>query len=267
MKDAGFHDPNLSWRLFRRTLADELLQLFDSYMEFGGGVNFSLPSRSFPDRNKYMAAVHRLRKQGLIARSRGLRTPAITLTAAGKQRIRPEMKPEQYWKKRWSGTWYILMYDVPEKERSYRNALRGFMTRLRMGCLQKSVWISHMDIRPEFADLQEAAGISDFAFLFEARAQLGTDPRQIACQAWWSGELQEKQRSYCDYADKKLRVLVAGKIADNELQALAIEDISAYLAAMEKDPLLPEDIHPPGYYGRTAWNLHSDMTSEIARRL
>ncbi len=159
------------------------------------------------------------------------------------------------------------MYDVPEKERSYRNALRGFMTRLRMGCLQKSVWISHMDIRPEFADLQEAAGINDFAFLFEARTQLGMDPRRVATQAWWSGELQKKQLAYCDYAGKKLRLLIAGKITGDEIEALAIEDISAYLAAMEKDPLLPEDIHPPGYQGRTAWNLHSEMTREIARRL
>ncbi len=84
MKDAGFHNPYLSWRLFRRTLADELLQLLESYMEFGSGLEFFLPGRNFPDRHKYIAAVQRLSKQGLIARSRGLQPPAITLTPAGK---------------------------------------------------------------------------------------------------------------------------------------------------------------------------------------
>lgn len=269
MNSDNFHDPDLSWGLFRRRFGDELLHLFEGYLEVLAtrGRSFTW-NHSFPDRHKYRAAVYRLKKDGLIAEKGRLnRAPSLILTPKGEERIRPEMRPERFWKKRWGGTWYILMYDVPESERSYRNSLRGFLARLRMGCLQKSVWVSHRDIRPEFADLQDAASIDNYAFLFEAQTLLGMEPHQIVYKAWHFDELEQEQRWYCDYAKGKISKLIAGKIEEKELETVAREEMSAYLTAMEKDPLLPGELHPSGYFGRTAWNLHVELTREIGHRL
>ena len=269
MGGGGFHDPDLSWGVFRRRFGDELLHLFEGYLEILSTRGRSLSwNHSFPDRQKYRSAVYRLRKDGLIADRGGLdQTPSLVLTTMGEDRIRPEMKPERFWKKRWGGTWYLLMYDVPEMERSYRNALRGFLERLRMGCLQRSVWISHSDIRGEFADLRDAASVDSYAFLFEAQTLLDMRPDQIVRKAWAFDRLAEEQRWYCSYAREKNRKVIAGSFSGKELQALACEEMSAYLTAMTKDPLLPAEIHPSGYLGRTAWDVHRDLIREIAHRL
>ena len=59
----------------------------------------------------------------------------------------------------------------------YRNVLRQFLKAQRMGCFQKSVWITPTDIRPQYADLKEAAAVEVFACLFEAyRCAFVMDP-------------------------------------------------------------------------------------------
>ena len=53
-----------------------------------------------------------------------------------------ELRPEKFWNRKWDGIWYVLAYDVPEPQRSYRESLRRFLQRLRMGGLQGSGWVS-----------------------------------------------------------------------------------------------------------------------------
>ena len=42
-----------------------------------------------------------------------------------------------------------------------------------MGCLQKSVWVSPRDIRPEHDDLVKGIRVNFYAYLFEATTVLG----------------------------------------------------------------------------------------------
>lgn len=269
MVKQGFHDPVLSWSVFRRRAGDEILALIDGYFEVLATRGRSLTwNTSFPDKRKYYNAVYRLRKDGLIAgRGGGRGAPYLALTEEAEKRLNPAMKPERYWKKRWGGTWYILMYDVPESQRGYRDALRGFLTRMRMGSLQKSVWVSHRDIRGEFADLQEAAGVNEYAYLFEAQTLLGLEPAVLAWKAWSLDDLEQEQRIYCDYAKKTIDNVISDNVKQENLEKLAREEMAAYLNAMQKEPLLPSELYPAAYQGREAWDLHCDLVREIGRRL
>lgn len=269
MADREFHDPDLSWGLFRRRFGDELLHLLAGYTQIllSGGRSLTWKN-SYPDRRKYASAVYRLKKEGLLADRGSLhRTPILALTAKGEERLRPEMRPERSWRKRWGGTWYLLMYDVPESERRYRDALRGFLARLRMGQLQKSVWISHRDIRPEYADLLEAAAVGEYACLMEAQALLGMEPWRVAQQAWPFEAIGERQSFYRDYAEETLAALRTRRKPVDHAEALAREEMQAYLEAMRGDPLLPAELHPPMYAGPQVWGLHCELVAEIGRAL
>ena len=139
-----FHNPDVSLPVVRRRATEELLQFIASF-----GAMLATRGRSLmwtdwsPSRPAYDSAVWRLRKSGLIASCKeGGYGATLELTDAGESRLGEAHKPMKLWQTKWNEIWYVLAYDVPEEEREYRDALRGFLARMRMGCLQRSVWVT-----------------------------------------------------------------------------------------------------------------------------
>ena len=181
-----FHHPDISLPVIRRRLNNELIDLLS---DIGRG-NFLRTwtgswNASYPSRTAYDKAMYRLRRDGLIAYQReGGKDPVLVLTEEGEARRSPSLRPTRFWNQRWNGIWYVLVYDVPETNRSYRDNLRRFLGKKRMGCLQASVWVTPFDFRPEYSDLAEASGLGGYAFLFEARTVLGQSPTDVVLEAW-----------------------------------------------------------------------------------
>ncbi len=89
---------------------------------------------AYPSNVAYYSAISRLRGKGLIAhRSKGGRDPVLSLTPQAEAGRPDALRPERFWNQSWNRIWYIIAYDVPESNRIYRNALRGFLRRMRMG--------------------------------------------------------------------------------------------------------------------------------------
>ncbi len=194
-------------------------------------------------------AARRLAKDGLIAyrRSRG-HPPMLTVTPKGHTRGSELLWPEHFWNRKWDGRWYVLMYDVPEKNRSYRCALERFFHHERLGCLQKSVWVAARDIRPLFDDLDQAASIRDYATLLEAGTVLGQSPKQFAAQAWDFEGLAKRHTAYF-YANPKRSNQTAGTLKPLAALAAARAKLFAYQNLMQSDTLLPAELLPDDYAG------------------
>jgi phenylacetic acid degradation operon negative regulatory protein len=263
-----FHHPDLSMPVIRRHLGQELLELM-----FGLGEVLATRGRSLllseccPTRTAYHAAVYRLRKAGLIADCDVLGgRRVLELTDDGRSRLPDSCRPNRFWKRKWNRLWYVLVYDVPESERPYRNALREFLRRMRMGCLQRSVWVTPRDIRPEYDDLVHAAGVDAVSYLLESATVLGRNPQDIVCSAWDFERLGEIQSWYCDVYAENLGRLLEGKHAPSVLVTFAREEMSAYLSAMAEDPLLPRELWPDGYRGQEVCTLHRRLVKEIGKR-
>jgi phenylacetic acid degradation operon negative regulatory protein len=264
-----FHHPDISLPVVRRYLGDELLQLFSQYLQICATRGRSLGwNNSFPNRDAYRSAVYRLKKAGLIAHQRsGDKEHVIELTREGEARLPGALNPQTFWRKKWNEVWYVLMYDVPEERRDYRRTLRDFLQRMRMGQLQKSVFIGPHDIRPQYHDLIHGAGIKQYAHLFEAHTVLGQEPREIVTSAWDFDRLESIQRRYRKVYGENLKRIDSGHVSRGDLEALAREEMAAYLSAMEEDPLLPRRLLPHSYQGRKVFQLHRDITRLITRRL
>jgi phenylacetic acid degradation operon negative regulatory protein len=252
-----------------RRVGEELLDLFVWYLELVATRGRSLTwNHSFPNRQAYYDAVSRLRQRGLIAgrRSRD-KEGYLELADDVDVRRRREFTPQKYWKQRWSGTWFVLAYDVPEANRSFRDALRGFLKRLRLGCFQRSVYVTPYDIRQEYSDLCEATGVQQYACLFETEGLFGYEPENIVDQAWDWDRLQEEHTWYLEICRENFDRVVNDELSEDALQNLAREEMSAYLAVMENDPLLPGRLLPPEYKGKEVFSVHRDIVRQIGKRL
>ncbi len=159
-----FHHPDISFPVVRRRVGIEIMEMIEMSALFLSKGGWGLMNRScYPNQAAYLNASSRLRRKGLVVkRSVGGETPVLFLSAEGRSTLPDYFSPEQCWDKKWNGIWYMLIYDVPELDRKYRDVLRLFLKRMRMGCLQQSVWITPHDIRPDFDDLAEAANADAF---------------------------------------------------------------------------------------------------------
>ena len=227
-----------------------------------------LRNRSYPDRSAYYNAVSRLSKQGLVIKERGLDTPRLRISEEGAGMLDAYLRPEKYWNRKWNGIWNLLVYDVPEIDRSYRNVLRQFLRSHRMGCFQKSVWITPHDIRPQYADLQEAAAVEVFACLFEARTVLGMPSEKVVREAWDFDSLYDVQKRFCGIYTENLEILQGAASPDlDTLMRLAGEEIDAYRSAFYLDPLLPSELLPRDYIGKQAYSIHRLVLESIRNRI
>jgi len=269
MKSEWFHDPDISLPVIRRRVGEELLDLLVWYLAVSARRGWSWEwSHTFRDRAAYRVAVHRLKKKGLVVyEQQRARDVIIALSDEGEKHVRDVHRPHRRWRRKWNGIWYVLSYDIPEDDRSYRDALRGFLHRLQMGCLHRSVYVTPWDIRPEYDDLVKATGVDRYSFLFESRTVLGRDPRDVVTTAWDLSRLQEIHEWYLAAGKRILGTIRLDKLGRPALENLAREEMTAYVTAMQEDPLLPGALMPAGYRGRDVWEVHKDVVERIGRCL
>jgi phenylacetic acid degradation operon negative regulatory protein len=245
-----------------------LIELIESSSLFLSHGGWGLLMRScYPSSVAYDGAVRRLSQRGLLVQRQGVHTPILKLSDFAQSTLPAYFDPEKWWRRSWNGLWYVLVYDVPEENRIYRNTLRRFLQRLRMGGLQNSVWLSCMDIRPDFDDLCTAAALSDFAYLFEARTVLGLPTDHIVEKAWRMSRLLEIQQQYCTLMTENLTCLKQQAWSMNELLALVSVVMDAYHGVFSSDPLLPAVLWPKGYQGQEVLALHRSLLQAINGKL
>lgn len=264
-----FHHPDVSLPVVRRRIGLELVEMLGILGDVAiYGARAFLFNRTRPNSRALDQAVGRLERQGLIVLRKGLDTPVLRLAEDAAGLLDDYFFPEKFWNRKWSGIWYLLMYDIPEKDRHYRNTVRQFLKRQRMGCFQKSVWIASRDIRPQYADLDEGAALGAFACLFEARTVLGMAPEQVVAEAWNFDRLYEIQKRFCEVYSSNLQILnEAVSMNVDALMQLAFEELSAYRSAMVLDPLLPDRLLPADYKGKEVYRIHREAVDAIRQKL
>ncbi len=270
MKWQSFHHPDICWPVVKRRAGTEILEMLELASLFLTRGGWAVMNRScYPNQKAYHDAMRRLGKQGLVIHrtSNDPRTPEICLTDTGKGVLPDYFHPEDFWSRKWNSIWYLFIYDVPEVDRVYRNVLRRFLKRMRLGCLQQSVWITPFDIRPQFDDLTQAAGVDAFAYLFESRTVLGLPNRRVIDDAWDFDRLYEIQSRYCTVAEINLERLTSGSLNHEACAELVRMAVDAYHAAFCEDPLLPRALWPADYLGERVYQLHKQLFSQVAARI
>jgi len=113
-------------------------------------------------KSKVSDTFYRLRQQGLIDIKMVNHQIYISLTEEGRKRagIHQIDKLKLARPKQWDRKWRLLIFDIPQERKTYREALRGKLKELGFFQLQKSVWAYPFECRPEVELLQDFFGLS-----------------------------------------------------------------------------------------------------------
>ncbi len=260
-----FHHPDFSLTVARRQATERFLDA----LALGTGMvctaGWSAVRGTLPSDSALRSAANRLAKSGFVTKAphQG-KGQVLRLTDEGTARLPAYLRTRHPWPRKWDRRWYVVLFDVPEARRDYRRGLRDFLKSLRAGCLQMSVWVAPYDIRPQFHDLLLAAGIAEYAILFEARTVLGKPAHDIVHQAWDIDRLQELHLDYLQQAEKAEAWLVDAVPTAEEFHRLAAQEHAALRRAMDDDPLLPEPIWPRDYRGPDVLEAHRRLVRRMS---
>lgn len=117
--------------------------------------------KKYKKRNVY-EAFRRLRKQGCINIEKKNKQIYISLTEKGKKMAGwlqiDALKIKR--PKKWDGRWRIVVFDIAQLKKFFREAFRGKLKELGFYPLQKSVWICPFGCQDEIEVLREFFGLS-----------------------------------------------------------------------------------------------------------
>lgn len=118
-----------------------------------------------------------LRRRGLIEINKVNNQIYINLTEEGRKKANVyqigalEIKRPRKWDRKWR----IVIFDIAQLKKVYREAFRGKLKELGFYCLQKSVWVHPFDCRAEIELLRDFFGLSQNELRFIVAVELGDE--------------------------------------------------------------------------------------------
>lgn len=132
--------------------------------------------RKYPKKKVY-DTFYNLRKGGYIRIKSQKGQIYISLTEKGKRKASwlqiDDLKIKR--PKKWDKKWRIVMFDIIEMKRIYREAFRGKLKELNFYPLQKSVWIHPFDCKDEINLLRKFFGLSEKDLRLVVADNIGND--------------------------------------------------------------------------------------------
>ncbi|MDP1710301.1 MAG: CRISPR-associated endonuclease Cas2 [bacterium] len=182
-------------------------------------------------RNSYLSSVSKLLSTGEIERkidSRG--QPYLELTSKGQDKFKRKFPVLSLQKKKWDGNFMIVIFDIEEKKRNERSALRLKLKELGFGMLQESVWISPYHFEEDFQEFIESNNLQKFVYVLKARTLMVADYKKLVGKIWNLENLTDEYQNILDL------------IAEGEKDLKKLWD--EYFAIAIKDPMLPKELLP-----------------------
>ena len=212
------------------------------------------------------SCLRRLVQQGLFVRvgaGRGARFEATErgLTALGAviERTRRAYGQDRA-TAAWDRHWRLVAFAIPEQRRRARDAFRDRLLALGGAALQGGLYVSphpwHKDVLPE-AERLGVANLVAVATSQDLSVGGERDPRQLARRLWPVDELARGYQGFCEafagVPDALDELRRQGRpLPDEAFLPGALAMAVGFAEVFEHDPLLPAELLPQPWPGRTA---------------
>lgn len=164
--------------------------------------------------------------------------PYFKLTSCGREKIERFFPLLKLAKNHWDGKWRVVMFDIPEKEKKSREALRASLVSLGFGKIQESVYVSPLDVVGDVKEFLKSNNLLGKALIYEAKEVFSPDPKATANYVWKLDEINDKYKKLLDENEE-------GEIDPFELKERLFK-------LLRLDPFLPKEFLPTDWVGEKA---------------
>ncbi len=189
------------------------------------------------------------------------------LTWKGRLQALGGRDPQARWSREWDGRWRLVLFDVPTPRNSHRARLRRYLRHKGFGYLQNSVWITPDSLEEERQILVDGKINVESLILLEARPCAGESDAEIVAGAWDFASIKRNYARHLSILDERPARALENEAAARTLLHWAAAEREAWLKAVTSDPLLPERLLPPDYWGQQAWRRRVEVLQAAGREL
>jgi len=154
----------------------------------------------------------------------------LVITSRGKKIFYEDFPLAKLRKKKWDGSWTIVMYDFKETERTRRKYLRRKLISFGFGSPQISILVSPLPIHEEIRNLIRDERMEKEVWVLRAKRILGMENQEVVQAAWPLEKI--------NYFYKKL----IGMFPEAKKENLLGEWAQIFLAVNAQDPYLPREL-------------------------
>lgn len=210
------------------------------------------------------AAISRMSKQGWVESRKIGNKSYYSMTPRGVRRLE-EAAARIYRRdvKKWDGTWTIVSYSIPEKNRELRDQLRKELAYLGFGMLSSSTWISPNKLTEKVTDLIETYDLKGYVEIFSSAHQGVGEPCNLIDRCWNLEEVNSFYQSFIDEYEPRFKDYKQSKfnVTEDSDSFCFIEKtqmVHQYRKFLFIDPNLPKELLPDYWIGETAAHLFEE---------
>ncbi len=202
-------------------------------------------------------SINHLREEGLVEAN-----DLFRLTGEGAKKLKQKYPYYRYQHQPWDGLWRIVIFDIPEINRAYRDSLRKELKSRGFGLWQTSVWISpyDQDFQKELSILP--AQVTDNFEIFKGLRLTKGDERSKAQEIWDLTGLGGAYEKVYQTWQNRLSEQKAVEVKKIRLTAATLQD--SYLTLLLHDPGLPQELLPVDWFRdtleATSWQWRSFLS-------
>lgn len=153
----------------------------------------------------------------------------------------------------WDGCWHVIGFEIPERRRAARDALRSLLVELGAAPVQSGLYVYASDLTGFVRQLASHLGVSRAVTSFVTRSiQIADDPQDtgIVNRLWPLAALADR---YTSIEQRLASIAEQAPLMDGDrLAASMFAAIVDTEAVLRDDPLLPAELLPNNWAGRRA---------------
>lgn len=212
----------------------------------------------------------RMTKQGWFKTERSGRRSRYLLTPVGRAIIdEGDKRVFEEALTHWDGTWYTLVYSLPEEKRQLRNELRKKLIWFGFGCLAPGTWISPHNRRQELELIVGELDVRPYVSLFASRNLEMVSNADLVERCWDLGELQEDYAAFVKRWGPEVEKPSAHAHLEKGTTGASRQAEERFIKRFQltfdfqpfprKDPNLPLDLLPPAWQGHEARRIFQEL--------
>lgn len=166
------------------------------------------------------------------------------ITNKGYEQLK-HLVPKYLAERTWDGSFYLIVFDIPENLKRSRQKLRNALVDVGCGMLQESVWMSIGNPESAIADIREWDELEDYLLILKTdkdHSQTSAQLLPLVAQAYKLKPLNLRYQAFLDQVRAGIQTPMT----------LAL----LYLSILKDDPQLPFELLPKEWAGDAAFEMY-----------